>query len=110
MGYRSEVILAIKGDVFINLDKKDTDAIKEAFDESGTKGSDHYFYSNQTKWADFYEEIRVVEELLTTLDSSAYGFIRIGEDLEDTCIEGTPSDFGLYAVRMIEKPAGLFED
>lgn len=56
------------------------------------------------KWYSFYENsiFSKIENLLKELDTDLYGFIKIGEDLEDITLEGSPYEFGLYINRTID--------
>lgn len=94
MGYRSEVMIQVKDelkDEFIALCK---DAELETIDG--------VLHEDSTKWYSSDPKILAIELWLLSLDDEDYGFIRIGEDIDDFEYLGNPSEFGMYMRRTIE--------
>lgn len=113
MGYRSEVVLAIKKEVLTKAliasqtiptsfsDKTLWDAIEE-------RGDSIYYVVNQVKWYQGYAEIDAVTAFIRwiedTLSDEDFGFIRLGEETDDNELLGNPWEFGFGVSREIYLP------
>lgn len=101
MGYRSEVVIAIKKEVYtrdILLTEKFPSFLRDV-DENAftlTKFKDYYIYQmDQIKWYEGYDFVDETMEYLDALEDEEYGFIRIGEETTDIEQEGSPWEFGI---------------
>ncbi len=106
MGYRSEVVLALRPDASILLstviarggpaasmfDADDVDV------EKRPDGSVIYHWHG-IKWYDSYPEIQVVEKFMQRLEDESmdesYRFVRIGEDTDDSDTRGWGFDINI---------------
>ena len=111
MGYRSEVAIAIKKEVkawALIANTPLPKLLSEAHTFSGPTAE--YYYFDRTKWYIDSPEVNEVMNFLQTLDGefpeitesdqrdcSTYGFIRVGEELEDVETHGNPWDFNMWA-------------
>jgi hypothetical protein len=108
MGYRSEVAIAISN-------KHLTDEIKENLSDAceiTDKGGHTLFCYSYCKWYESDPSVEFVMSFLgdlelepSTPDDAPFGYIRIGESLEDIDIRGYPYEFGMGVSRTIN-----FED
>lgn len=108
MGYRSEVAISIKKNVFENASEK----VKAAFNDVFPKGpyretsSNVVFYEEWIKWyPDFDENIKDIMDYLSSIYDEAVsscGFIRVGEEDGDTEYEFNPDENGISWIRRIE--------
>mgnify|MGYP001600483719 CR=1 FL=1 len=98
MGYRSEVIIAIKHEAYqkeILIGK----GCSLPFHNASRYCPDnevYYWHFSGIKWYEHHSEISYINELLTSISYEDYGFVRVGEDPEDIEIRGLPSDFDIY--------------
>ena len=108
MGYRSDVVIGTAKSMYgkLLLDPKYSEArafINEAA-EVTEKGNSVYLQFYCIKWYPEFGEISAIELWLSELDASEeslYGFIRMGEDLDDVEERGDPFTFGIYLRREI---------
>ena len=115
MGYRSDVGFA--GDPIIKqvieiVGEWDSE-FKELLDygedlaEGDAQGRWRFEYA---KWYDSFPDVQIMENIMTMCDNvdtsglcyDSYGFIRIGEELEDIEMKGDPSAFDLYVNRSLD--------
>ena len=62
------------------------------------------------KWYEGYPDVQVIENVMIMCDNAdinglcydSYGFVRIGEELEDVEMKGEPSSFDLYVNRSLD--------
>lgn len=118
MGYQSDVHLLIskKALLALSLHGHNTSCLREAREEDFYHG-DHkdceYYVWQDTKWYSSFSAHVAVEDLMDTLDELEnnqshkswepyYGFIRIGDDLGDIEIRGTPEELDMYLSRTVE--------
>ena len=100
MGYRSTLAIAFKKKAFYDhvgsaiKDFKDCDTIQETSDTVT-------FFWEDVKWYEDYEDVKSVMGVLDKLEIEDYGYLRIGEDDDDTERLGSPHDFELYCSRTI---------
>ena len=115
MGYRSHVGFAcdpIIKQVIETIGEWDSE-FKELLDygedlaEGQTQGRWRFDYA---KWYDSFPDVQIMENIMTMCDNvqhpglcyDSYGFIRIGEDLDDLEMKGDPSAFDLYVNRSLD--------
>ena len=114
MGYRSDVGFAcdpIIKQVVETVAEWDSD-FKELLQCSDDLSSDEYgrYRWESVKWYDSYHDVQIMENIMTMCDNvdtnglcyDTYGFIRIGEELEDIEMKGDPSAFDLYVNRSLD--------
>lgn len=101
MGYYSDVGLCLTAAGKLALDVALTEAeknnpdvtdIKNMLDSAEVRtdadsGTVAYLWEN-TKWYDDFPEVRFVENVLLELDSADFLLIRVGEDYDDTELQG----------------------
>lgn len=116
MGYRSDVGFAcdpIIKQVIETVSEWDSE-FKELLDygedlSSGDGYQGRYRWES-VKWYDSFPDVQVMENIMTMCDNvddpglcyDSYGFIRIGEELEDIDTKGDPSAFDLYVNRSLD--------
>ena len=115
MGYRSDVGFAcdpIIKQVIETVGEWDEE-FKELLDygEDLAVGRDHGRWRfDYAKWYDSFPDVQIMENIMTMCDNvdtnglcyDTYGFIRIGEELEDIEMKGDPSAFDLYVNRSLD--------
>ena len=102
MGYRSDIGLALTQSAVQRMHQKlnSLDKNSEAFSvitdfiiyadkhhEDADSGAEAYLW-NYVKWYDDFKEVSFLEELMQELNEQDYLFIRIGEDYDDTEVQG----------------------
>ena len=115
MGYRSNVGFAcdpIIKQVIETVGEWDSE-FKELLDygedlaEGDAQGRWRFDYA---KWYDSFPDVQIMENIMTMCDNvqhpglcyDSYGFIRIGEELDDLEMKGDPSAFDLYVNRSLD--------
>ena len=114
MGYRSEVAFAcdpIVKDVVETVAEWDKE-FKELLDYSDDMSHDDYgrWLFSDVKWYESYPDVQIVDNIMTMLDNvdidgfgyDSYGFVRLGEEMDDNEMRGDTSAFDLYVNRSIE--------
>lgn len=115
MGYRSDVGFAcdpIIKQVIETVGEWDQE-FKELLDygEDLAEGHDQGRWRFEyAKWYDSYPDVQIMENIMTMCDNvdisglcyDTYGFIRIGEELDDVEMKGDPSAFDLYVSRSLD--------
>jgi hypothetical protein len=123
MGYRSQVIIVLSKEAMAyatvknNLPAAFAEADKHATHEEG-----YYWRFDSWKWYDGYPIIDEVTRFLHELDEyndskqdkvdlntyvPMYGFIRIGEELEDIETKGDPGHFDVWVSRTFDCPGAI---
>ena len=114
MGYRSDVAFAcdpIVKDIVQTVAEWDKE-FKELLDYSDDMSPDdsgRWLFSD-VKWYESYPDVQIVENIMTMLDNvdvngfayDSYGFVRIGEEMEDIEMRGDTNAFDLYVNRSID--------
>lgn len=119
MGYRSDVCLCLKKNALAILEDglslgniSQMRSVSALLADSETitdpdKGDKLWFWSD-IKWYPDYEDVAYIESSLSAMNKTDYLFIRIGEDSDDSEVQGCYWDnsFGLYLERRIsfERP------
>lgn len=108
MGYRSDVALALSREDHAKLKKAcvapgDLDALLflTPNDEADNEDVVVLHWEN-VKWYDDDPLIGGIASFISDLDEEAFGFVRIGEDFDDTAILGNPWNFGISVCRRIK--------
>lgn len=97
MGYRSDVAIKVKPihqTAFEEILKK---AELEAYLVAPCTA-----FITDVKWYMDYDDVKLVEKWLDSLDYEDYGFIRLGEDHDDNEIRGDAYSYDMYISRNIE--------
>lgn len=117
MGYRSDVCLCLKNRLLPRFDDLlSSDEAAKSVD--GLLGDAEHISDDETgaglwlwqdvKWYADNEDVATIEHLLNCVDEADFLFIRIGDDSDDTEVQGCYWDnpFGLYLSRQIcfERP------
>jgi len=113
MGYRSEVALALTTDAAVLLKKlcehsKDLrEIVEDGIDATDWRsdaiqnGNTIIFYCCDIKWYEGYPGITQIQTFMDNNDSDEWRFLRIGEDIDDTVLEGDFYDSGIHINRSI---------
>ena len=114
MGYRSEVAFAcdpIVKDIVKTVAEWDKE-FKELLDYSDDMSSDDFgrWLFSDVKWYESFPDVQIVENIMTMLDNvdidgfayDSYGFVRLGEEMDDNEMRGDTSAFDLYVNRSID--------
>ena len=114
MGYRSDVAFAcdpIIKDVVETVAEWDKE-FKEMVGYADDLSNDDFgrWRFNDIKWYEGYTDVQVIENIMVMCDNvdisglayDSYGFIRIGEELDDVEMKGDTSAFDLYVNRSID--------
>lgn len=106
MGYLSDVVLGIPKTTKTKALLFDKPLpCPENFDEvvTSNNGAIEYYKAYSLKWYPTYAEVRECEEFMNFCDDKGlpYGFIRIGEDMDDVETQGNPYSLDMYVVRSI---------
>lgn len=118
MGYRSDVCLCLKQklvprfDDLLSTDASDKSCVADLLGDAecitDTETGASLWLWQDIKWYADYEDVSAMEHLLNLADDPDYLFIRIGDDSDDTEVQGCYWDnpFGLYLARQIcfERP------
>lgn len=114
MGYRSDVAFAcdpIVKDIVETVAEWDKD-LKELLsyaDDLSTDDFGRWLFSD-VKWYDSYPDVQIFERIMDMLDNvggdgfayDSYGFVRIGEEMDDNEMRGDTGTFDLYINRSID--------
>jgi hypothetical protein len=114
MGYRSDVAFAcdpIIKDVVETVTEWDKE-FKEMIGYAEDLSSDDHgrWKFEDIKWYEGYEDVQIIENIMVMCDNvdisglayDSYGFIRLGEEMEDVEMKGDTSLFDLYVNRSID--------
>ena len=114
MGYRSDVgfacIPVIKQvvETMVEWDSEFKELMQCGEDLTATHDGRWRFES--VKWYDSYPDVQIMENIMTmcdnvdaaTLSYESYGFVRIGEELDDIEMKGDTYGFDLYVNRCLD--------
>ena len=92
MGYRSEVVLAMKDEKFAEFVKSmDDRTAANIFEMSEPKKRDGWtaVHFTDVKWYEEYPEVKAVDTFIDTLDEDDYAYHVLGEDNDDYTCKGT---------------------
>lgn len=78
MGYRSEIVLAIKGEIAPEI----IEALEAMFDQSRFCDQGSVFHGSWIKWDDSIEEVKLIMDWLDERPDNYY-MLRLGEELGD---------------------------
>lgn len=114
MGYRSDVAFAcdpIVKDIVKTVAEWDKE-LKDLIDYADDMSSDDYgrWLFSDVKWYESYPDVQIIENIMTMCDNvdisglcyDSYGFVRLGEELDDTEMRGDTCSFDLYVNRSID--------
>lgn len=114
MGYRSDVAFAcdpIVKDIVQTVAEWDKE-FKELLDCGDDLSPDNHgrWLFSYVKWYESYPDVQIVENIMTMLDNvdikgfcyDSYGFVRLGEEMDDNEMRGDTSAFDLYVNRSID--------
>ena len=104
MGYRSDITVALTKEVIMKqliLPNEGYTNLVEYTDDIFDKDTYAVYQINRIKWYESYPEINSINEFLDQLNDEEYGFIRLGEELDDTEKKGSPYDFDMYINREV---------
>lgn len=115
MGYRSDVHLLVskKALLALSLHGHNTSCLQEAREENFDRDDYEYYVWEGVKWYSSFSDVAAIENLMDTMDElesspankpweGYYGFIRLGEDMNDTESRGTPEELDMYVSRTVE--------
>ena len=108
MGYRSNIVLAIEKETKLKailankfFDENEIETIKETEDVI-------YYFMEDWKWYNLYKIVQNIDTFMDFMEDEdiLFGFIRIGENLDDVEFRGNPYEFDLSFTREINTPVG----
>lgn len=123
MGYRSQVAFALDKGLYLKYHM-----LMQKFPKTLSTGkrleheNAYYWFFDDWKWYPNYEEVKCIEDFIDTLEKESdqnseliqekdayvgYGFLRIGEDIEDIEMRGDSYDYALWIQREIDTPFGM---
>ena len=100
MGYRSQVTIVLKKETY----QKHENILREAMkgcDSIEQTDTAYYFSWDAVKWETTFENVKVIEKVLSQCDEEDYGFMRVGEEENDLDTKGTPGEFNVFLERTI---------
>lgn len=104
MGYRSDVVIAIRKEVLAqDLVNPTIPSVIKQLSTASTKDAIYYFI-NDWKWYDSYPEVQKIKDWFDSMNLEDFGAMRIGENDDDTETWGSPYDFEIYVSREISTP------
>lgn len=106
MGYRSDVMIAIKTPA-ITKDVREL-LLVEWKSEHGTGEGVEYFFVEEIKWYESYPNIAFMQKFVEDNEEDSC-LLRLGEDYGDLEIIGDTDAFGICVSRGIDVPAGIFD-
>ena len=114
MGYRSDVAFAcdpIVKDIVQTVAEWDKE-LRELLEYADNLSNDDFgrWLFSDVKWYESYPDVQIVENIMTMLDNvdidgfayDCYGFVRLGEEMDDNEMRGDTSAFDLYINRSID--------
>lgn len=107
MGYRSNVVIAISKENFLEAMLKGN--LPEVFTDKHTDthiddDMGYYFSISSVKWYDDYPYVREVSKFLEALEEGTWGLMRTGEESGDIEEMGEPYNFDIYTSTYIDYP------
>lgn len=108
MGYRSNIVIALKQEVITRnlLTNEIPKQVLENFnrkDENADNSSPvYYYYLTGFKWYTEYSVVLAAEDWLNSMDYEEFGAMRLGEDFGDVEYWGNPGEFNIYLSQHIE--------
>ena len=116
MGYRSDVVIAIDkvmydAEILLGMGRDNG-----FHDAARLVAGTYYWVFTSTKWNVCYPGVKYIESLMDALDaadetgySSAYGFLRVGEDANDIEERGDPCSYEIYSEVHIDYPQSILD-
>ena len=103
MAYRSDIVIAMRPDVYENMPEDIFRAFKTYWDEPTKVEKDRVvFFGENIAWYKF-DESDIIQCYLETLNEIDYAFIELGEDWNDApYIMGDICGFNINLIRQIE--------
>lgn len=105
MSYRSQLVIAIKPEVFKSAPPDVKEAFGNIWDEPEVEDKNRIvFFHDCIKWYDPVEDdhtVETIEKWLSYLDEEEYGLVELGEDDGDVRYGGMPGLFDIGYVRKV---------
>ena len=98
MGYRSNVVLVINNAVHKALTPNEKDLLIRVFEIPVVRKNDFnsvLYTVESVKWYEMlgFDDVDLVMKMIDGFDHEDFGFIRIGEELDDIDVRGNPWNF-----------------
>lgn len=109
MGYRSQVVIALSIESYTkhSLLIKDLPTLLSENKPQKHEQLKAVFWSfDEIRWYDAYSDISEIGSFLSELNEEDYGFIRIGEEINDIDIEGNIYIYDMCVYRELNYPFG----
>jgi hypothetical protein len=104
MGYRSDVVIAIRKSILAkDLIAPSIPSVIKELSTASTDAATYYFIEGW-KWYPSYPEVQEIEAWFDSMNDEEFGAMRIGEDDNDTQTWGSPYEFEVYLSRQISAP------
>ena len=89
--------------------EKDFKELLDCGDDLSSDDHGRWLFS-YVKWYESYSDVQIIENIMTMLDNvdingfayDSYGFVRLGEEMDDNEMRGDTSAFDLYINRSID--------
>lgn len=107
MGYRSDIVIAVEQAVVARnlLTQEIPKAVLDCFvrkDENQLTSPVSYYHLPGWKWETYYPEVKSIESWFASMEDEEFGAMRMGEEMGDIEIWGSPSEFGIFANQFID--------
>jgi len=108
MGYRSDIVIAVDQAVVARnlLTQEIPKSVLECFvrkDENIPNGSPvSYYHLSGWKWNTYYPEAKEIEDWFVSMEDEEFGAMRMGEEMGDVEIWGSPSEYNIFANQFID--------
>ena len=107
MGYRSDIVIAVEQAVVARnlLTQEIPKSVLDCFvrkDENQLTSPVSYYHLIGWKWETYYPEAKAIEDWFASMEDEEFGAMRMGEEMGDIEIWGSPSEFGIFANQFID--------
>ena len=107
MGYRSDIVIAVDQAVVARnlLTQEIPKSVLECFvrkDENQLTSPVSYYHLTGWKWNTYYPEAKAIEDWFASMEDEEFGAMRMGEEMGDIEIWGSPSEFSIFANQFID--------
>ena len=107
MRYRSDIVIAVEQVVVARnlLTQEIPKSVLECFvrkDENQLTSPVSYYHLTGWKWNTYYPEAKAIEDWFASMEDEEFGAMRMGEEMGDIEIWGSPSEFSIFANQFID--------
>lgn len=107
MGYRSDIVIAVEQAVVARnlLTQEIPKSVLDCFvrkDENQLTSPVSYYHLTYWKWETYNPETKAIEAWFASMEDGEFGAMRMGEEMGDIEIWGSPSEFSIFANQFID--------